>query len=129
MFGDIDTDGHREWDEARCAAAGLKAVLPLWSKDRLELVRRTLDLGYRCVIKCVRIGVLPEDWLGQVLCHAHVEQMLAMGLDACGENGEYHTVAVDGPLFHHPVLTVNRGPVHLEYIVAADLALDGNERT
>lgn len=129
VFGDIDTDGHREWDEARCAAAGLKAVLPLWGRDRLELVRRTLDLGYRCIIKCVRTGVLPEDWLGQVLCPAHVEQMLAMGVDACGENGEYHTVVVDGPLFHHPVHTVDRGPVHLEHIVAVDLTLDGNEQS
>ena len=127
VFGDIDTALHRQWDEARCAAAGLKAVLPLWGRDRLELVRRTLDLDYRCLIKCVRIGVLPESWLGEELCQAHVEQMLAMGVDACGENGEYHTVVVEGPLFHHPVLTINRGPVRLEYVVAADLTLAGNE--
>ena len=37
VFGDIDTPGHREWDEARCAAAGLKAVLPLWRRDRIGL--------------------------------------------------------------------------------------------
>ncbi len=127
VFGDIDMDLHRQWDEARCAAAGLKAVLPLWGRDRLELVRRALDLGYRCLIKCVRTGVLPENWLGEALCQAHVEQMLAMGVDACGENGEYHTVVVEGPLFHHPVLTINRGPVRLEYVVAADLTLAGNE--
>ena len=34
VFGDIDTPGHREWDEARCAAVGMKAILPLWKMDK-----------------------------------------------------------------------------------------------
>lgn len=125
VFGDIDTPGHRVWNESRCAAAGIKAVLPLWGRDRLELVCKTLDLGYRCVIKCIRTGVLPEKWLGEALCRDHVAQMLALGVDACGENGEYHTVAVDGPLFRHPVSVVSRGNVRLEHITAADLVLAG----
>ena len=25
------------------------------------------------------------------------------GIDRCGENGEYHTLTVDGPIFHKPV--------------------------
>lgn len=121
VFGDIDTPGHREWDEDRCAAVGMDAILPLWKKDRVEVVRRTLSLGYKCLIKCVRNDILPEDWLGQTLSHAHVEQMLAQGVDACGENGEYHTVVVDGPLFRHPIEVKNCGLVSLERITAADL--------
>lgn len=125
VFGDIDTPGHREWDEARCAAAGMEAVLPLWKRDRVDAVRKTLDLGYQCLIKCLRNDILPEHWLGQPLSRAHIEQMLAQGVDACGENGEYHTVVVDGPLFRRPVSTENRGPVRLGQITAADLVLAG----
>lgn len=124
VFGDIDTPGHREWDEARCAAVGLKAVLPLWGRDRVEAVRKTVGLGYRCLMKCIRGDLLPESWLGQALDNTHIEQMLAWGVDACGENGEYHTVVVDGPLFRHPVAVENRGPVYLEQITAADLRKD-----
>ena len=29
--------------------------------------------------------------------------MQAAGLDVCGENGEYHTLAVDGPIFWRPL--------------------------
>ena len=123
VFGDIDTPGHREWDEARCAAVGMDAILPLWKMDRVDAVRKTLDLGYKCLIKCVRNDILPESWLGQPLSHGHVEQMLAQGVDACGENGEYHTVVVDGPLFHRPVTTENRGLVLLDQITAANLVL------
>ena len=123
VFGDIDTPGHREWDEARCAAAGIDAILPLWRRSRVETVRKTLDLGYKCLIKCVHNDILPESWLGQPLSHSHVEQMLSQGVDACGENGEYHTVVVDGPLFRRPVATENRGLVLLDQITAANLVL------
>ena len=128
VFGDIDTPGHREWDEARCAAVGMDAVLPLWERDRVDAVRKTLDLGYRCLIKCVRSDILPATWLGQPLGHAHIERMLAQGIDACGENGEYHTVVVDGPLFSHAVAVENRGSVFLDQITAADLTL-ANDNT
>lgn len=29
--------------------------------------------------------------------------MKAAGIDICGENGEYHTLAVDGPVFQRPL--------------------------
>ena len=29
--------------------------------------------------------------------------MKAAGVDVCGENGEYHTLAVDGPIFKMPL--------------------------
>lgn len=123
VFGDIDTPEHREWDEARCANLGMKAILPLWRRDRLEAVEKTLDLGYRCLIKCIRNDILPEDWLGQPLSREHIARMRTLGADVCGENGEYHTVVTDGPLFRYPVETENRGSVRLDRITAADLVL------
>jgi diphthamide synthase (EF-2-diphthine--ammonia ligase) len=32
-----------------------------------------------------------------------VDELLAAGVDPCGEHGEYHTVVVDGPLFSSPL--------------------------
>ena len=29
--------------------------------------------------------------------------MAGCGIDICGENGEYHTLAVDGPVFKKPL--------------------------
>lgn len=29
--------------------------------------------------------------------------MARHGIDICGENGEYHTLAVDGPIFRQPL--------------------------
>lgn len=122
-FGDIDIADHREWDEARCAAAGLKAFLPLWGCDRRANVYEAVRLGYRCVIKCVRHNVLPETMLGKVLDEALLAEMEQYGIDLCGENGEYHTIVTDGPLFHRRVELENRGTLQLEYVAAADLVL------
>jgi diphthamide synthase (EF-2-diphthine--ammonia ligase) len=30
------------------------------------------------------------------------------GLDVCGENGEYHSLVTDGPLFHEAVQITHR---------------------
>ncbi len=123
VFGDIDVEDHRQWDEARCAAAGLEAVLPLWGRDREENAREAISLGFRCLIKCIQTDVLPESCLGQPLSLAMLDEMRRLGVDLCGENGEYHTVATDGPVFRYPVETENRGIVRLGHITAADLVL------
>ena len=72
------------------------------------------------MIKCVRNGVLPETFLGKPLTPKLQEEMRWLGVDPCGENGEYHTVVVDGPLFRHPVEVQNRGILRLEHISAVE---------
>ena len=103
VFGDIDLQAHRDWCEARCREAGLEAVLPLWMEGREALVREFLDAGYSTMLKVVRLRELPESFLGRVLDRALVEEIQARGADACGENGEYHTMVFDGPLFRERV--------------------------
>ena len=103
VFGDIDIEDHREWCRARCDAAGLQCIHPLWQRDRLDNTNEIIALGYQCVIKCVRNKDLPQSFLGRILDAELVAEMAKRGLDVCGENGEYHTVAVGGPVFHRPV--------------------------
>jgi len=103
VFGDIDIEEHMEWGMARCKAAGLIPYYPLWHRNREENTRELIDLGYQCVIKCVRNADLPKEILGKVLDHEMVAYMKEKGIDVCGENGEYHTVTVGGPIFHIPV--------------------------
>lgn len=62
-----------------------------------------LRLGYRCLIKSVNNTLLPEGLLGRDLDREAVEVIKGAGADPCGENGEYHTLAVDGPVFRAPL--------------------------
>ena len=103
VFGDIDLQGHRDWCESCCAAVGMEAVLPLWKEDREALVYEFLDAGFTTLMKTVRLAELDESFLGKPLSRALVQEIKAKGADACGENGEYHTLVVNGPIFRHPV--------------------------
>ena len=96
VFGDIDIELHRKWTEDRCKNVGIEAVLPLWQADRRECVDEFLNLGFKAVIKCVQLNKLPNDILGKVLNSELVDFFVKIGVDACGENGEYHTVVVGG---------------------------------
>lgn len=106
-FGDIDIEDHRIWNQARCDAAGLECVLPLWQETRESLVAETINEGFKAVIKCVDLSCLDESFLGETLDTALVDRISATGADACGENGEYHTFVYDGPLFKTPI------PLHI----------------
>ena len=103
VFGDIDIEGHKTWNEERCADIGLECVLPLWGEDREALVRETIDAGFKALIKIVQSDKLDGSFLGQTLSLPMLEEFKAAGIDACGENGEYHTFVYDGPVFKYPV--------------------------
>ena len=100
-FGDIDIENNRRWCQERCDAAGLKAEFPLWQQGRKKIVEEIITEGYRCIIKSINNRLLPRDILGKPLDSETVAVMAARGIDICGENGEYHTIAVDGPIFKH----------------------------
>lgn len=98
VFGDIDLQPHRDWEEKVCAAADLTAVLPLWQRDRQELATEFLQLGFRAIVVCVDHRFLSADYCGRDYDAAFL-QALPENVDACGENGEFHTFVYDGPLF------------------------------
>jgi uncharacterized protein (TIGR00290 family) len=99
IFGDIDMVDHRAWVERVCGLAGAEACLPLWQRDRRQLLDAVLDAGFEAVIVAVRDGVLPADLLGVTIDAAVVAEIERAGADAAGENGEYHSLVVAGPLF------------------------------
>ena len=102
VFGDIDIEGHKTWNEERCNEAGLKLVLPLWMEEREALVSEMLSAGFKAMVKVVN-NSLDQSLLGQDLTPALVEEIKASGADPCGENGEYHTFVYDGPIFAYPI--------------------------
>ncbi|MFY9514473.1 MAG: diphthine--ammonia ligase [Rubrivivax sp.] len=102
LFGDIDLQPHRDWEEKVCAAAGLQAVLPLWQQPRRALVDELLALGYRARIVCVDARWLDASFCGRVFDAAFLDD-LPPEVDTCGENGEFHSFVFDGPRFARPV--------------------------
>jgi diphthine-ammonia ligase len=102
VFGDIDLQPHRDWEEKVCAAAGVNPYLPLWNENRLDLVKEFLREGFRSVVICVNEKFLSKEFCGRVFDEEFIRD-LPEGVDACGENGEFHTFVFDGKLFKSPV--------------------------
>ena len=102
IFGDIDLIAHRDWEEKVCAAANIVAMLPLWNENRLSLVTEFLDAGFKARVTCVDGRFLDESFVGVEFDTQFLDR-LPEGVDACGENGEFHTFVYDGPNFLKPV--------------------------
>ena len=73
---------------------------PLWDRPPAELARQMIDAGVRAVIVCVDPRQAPAEIAGRWWDDELLRDLPA-GVDPCGENGEFHTVVVDGPGFAH----------------------------
>lgn len=103
VYGDIDLLEHRAWGERVSARAGLEAVLPLWQEARSKLLDELLARGVEALLVAARDGLVPPELLGRTLDRSLLTELLELGIDPCGEEGEYHTVVVDAPPFSRPL--------------------------
>jgi diphthine-ammonia ligase len=102
VTGDIDlVDGHESWMERHAAALGCELIRPLWQRPRELVLERILEIGLRVIVTCVKTPPLDESWVGRELDRSARAELLELavtrGVDPCGERGEYHTMALDGP--------------------------------
>ena len=98
VFGDIDLQAHRDWEEKVCNIVGIEAVLPLWKHNRKVLVLEMLEAGLETyIVSCNE--TMGEPFLGKRITPELIDELEKIGVDACGENGEYHTLVVNMPLF------------------------------
>jgi diphthine-ammonia ligase len=111
VTGDIaEVDGYPNWIE-QCAAAvhpELEVMLPLWHRDRRELLRSLRNNGVVVVLTAVLASKLdPARWLGKQLSGDGFDELIshceANGVDLCGENGEFHSMVLAAPLFRFTV--------------------------
>jgi uncharacterized protein (TIGR00290 family) len=103
VFGDIHLADVRDWYETRVVAAGLEHVEPIWGDQPAKLLAEFISSGGRGVITCVELARLDESWLGRITDGQFATDIQKAGVDVCGENGEYHSFAFDGPAFNRPV--------------------------
>lgn len=102
VFGDIDLQAHRDWEEKVCASVGVEVVLPLWNENRRALAQEVLALGFRAKVVCVAQKWLDKSFCGRDFNRAFIEKLPA-DVDPCGEDGEFHTFVFDGPGFKNPL--------------------------
>lgn len=103
VLGDIHLVDVRAWYEERVKAAGLEHVEPIWGEPPAALLREFVETGGRAVVTCIDESRLERSWLGRVIDDTFVDEIAFTGVDPCGENGEYHSFAFQGPAFKSTV--------------------------
>lgn len=103
VFGDIDLEPHRQWVEKICNESGFQSHLPLWKENRRDIVNEFIDASFKALIVVVNSRKMPDEFLGRSIDRRLIGELEDLGIDACGENGEFHSFVYDGPLFKSPV--------------------------
>jgi uncharacterized protein (TIGR00290 family) len=120
VFGDLFLEEIRAYRVAKLAAAGFEAIFPLWGRPTGALARRMLDDGVRARLCCIDPRHLARSFAGAAF-DAELLARLPSGVDPCGENGEFHTFASDGPAFRRPVNVRVGATVERDGFVFTDL--------
>jgi diphthine-ammonia ligase len=128
IFGDILFDEHRRWAEQMCKGAGLTAVEPLFGCSTASLFEEWTTSGSEALIVTARAALLDETWLGVPLRREMLDTFTRLGVDPCGERGEYHTVVTDSPLFSRPLALRPGAHVKVSDCWALDVTIDAASR-
>lgn len=123
VFGDIDIQGHLDWCSERCESVGLTACFPLWQENRRALAEECIRSGFRPVLTVVDTSRLDASFAGRPLTLELLDELEKAGVDACGENGEYHSFVADGPLFKRPIGVCFEPPVLLDKFAVVPMKL------
>jgi uncharacterized protein (TIGR00290 family) len=97
-FGDLFLEEVRKYREENLAGIDMQGVFPLWQRDTTELAHTFIDLGFKAVVTCVDSEALDGSFVGRDFDERFLSD-LPPSVDPCGENGEFHSFAYDGPVF------------------------------
>ena len=100
VFGDIFLEDLKNYRDGLLAKAGLQGYYPLWDRDTTELMKFFDSSGFQANICCLNRELLPESLLGGLISFNILKKY---PIDPCGENGEFHTLCWDGPIFSKPI--------------------------
>jgi len=120
-FGDLFLEDVRRYREERLAGTGLTPMFPLWkTTTTAALARDMVAGGLRACLTCVDPRKLDRSFAGRTF-DASLLADLPASVDPCGENGEFHSFAYEGPMFARPIAVQPGEIVDRDGFVFADL--------
>jgi uncharacterized protein (TIGR00290 family) len=119
-FGDIFLEDVRQYRENKLAGTGIEPLFPLWGIPTDQLSQEMVNKGLRAQITCVDPKVLSPEFVGFEYSSSFLER-IPKNVDPCGERGEFHTFAFDGPIFNKKIIFTVGEVVHRDGFVFVDL--------
>jgi uncharacterized protein (TIGR00290 family) len=119
VFGDLFLEDVRAYREKQLAGCGMTPVFPLWRRNTRELAEEMIANGLSAYLTCVDPRKLDRSLAGRRF-DADFLRELPADVDPCGENGEFHTFANDGPMFKQAISVTAGEIVEREGFIFAD---------
>jgi len=120
VFGDLFLTDVRAYREAKLAGTGITPLFPLWGRPTAALARDMIAAGLDTRLVCVDLKALPAALAGRRFDDTLLADLPAAA-DPCGENGEFHTCVVGGPMFTKPLDVIAGETVTRDGFAFADL--------
>jgi uncharacterized protein (TIGR00290 family) len=105
-FGDLFLQDVRDYRENQLRGTGIRPLFPIWKIPTHILAEQMLSSGVEAYISCVDPRKVPKALAGRRWSESLIAE-LPEKVDPCGENGEFHTVVVGGPMFRESI------PIHI----------------
>ena len=104
IAGDINVEAHLTGLRDVCNKTGLELIEPIYGRDTTELFHEIFGLGFKALISGVNLKYLNEKWLGFLMSEETGAGFLSKigNVDPLGENGEFHTLVLECPLYNKP---------------------------
>lgn len=103
IFGDIYLQEHLDWIVRVCKDMNISPVEPLWGLEAETIAKEFVELGFKTIIISAQAGKIGKEFVGREFDKKMIEEFKKLGVCPCGENGEFHTLVIDGPLFKRPI--------------------------
>lgn len=111
VFGDLYLPDHMNWVERVCGELAIKPVEPLWNLPPAKVLEEFVDAGFKAVIVSCQADKLGKEFIGRFLDKDMIGEFESRNVCPCGENGEFHTLVIDGPIFKKKIEILESEPV------------------
>lgn len=122
IFGDLFLADIRAYREQKLAGTGITPIFPLWQRPTPELANAMIASGLEAYLATVDLKRLPAEFAGRRF-DAQLLADLPDGVDPCGENGEFHTCVIAGPMFSHRLAVITGECVQRDGYAYCDLVI------
>jgi uncharacterized protein (TIGR00290 family) len=102
VFGDLYLEDIRAYREDKLGAIGMTPLFPLWRRNTTKLARDMIASGLVAHITCLDPKRIDRRFAGRRFDASLLDE-LPSDIDPCGENGEFHTAVIAGPMFNNPI--------------------------
>ena len=111
VFGDIYLLDHMNWVERVCKDIGIEPIEPLWNISPAEIIEEFINLGFKAIIVSCQADKFGKDFIGKEVNRALLTELKTRNVCPCGENGEFHTLVINGPIFKRKIEILESEPV------------------